>query len=181
MPYQPPAIPRPRFIAMLRSSPLARQISLCSRINHVARSQRAGRTGPLTAQIRTRCAAHIRDTAFPPRRGARGLENLRHAGRIERLLGMSLIALAHRIFKTQFERVHAQPLGAYVEMGLGRELGLQRAERPKRARRRIVRIDAIVVDLEIRDIEVAAPEGRPLPKNSFGRHTAASAVVTMSD
>ena len=51
-------------------------------------------------------------------------------------------AVAHRIDAADLERIEPEPLGADIEMGFGRELRLQRAERTEGAGRRVVGVDA---------------------------------------
>jgi len=54
-----------------------------------------------------------------------GNQNLLYAARIEDMFGVRPITRVHYVLQTQFKRVHAQTLGAKVEMGFGRELRLQ--------------------------------------------------------
>ncbi len=141
------------------------------------RDQRAWRPHTLTPEVRTGCTPNIRHTSFPARCGARGFKHVGHAGRIEWLLGVSLISLSHCVFQAQLERVHSKTFRADIEVRLCCELRLQRAERPKRTRRRIVGIDAVSVDLEIRDVIGPATKDRAFPDDALSRHTVGATVV----
>src|SRR5665213_2180616 len=181
MPYQPPAIPLPRFIVMSGRTPMRQGFGHAGCIDRFSGHQRARTPCSLAAEVRSRRTAYARYTIFPPRRFARGFEHLIHAGRIENVFGVSSVTLSHYVFQAQFERVHSQPLGTNIEMGFGCKLRLQRSERPECARWRVVCVDPEGIDLEILDVIGSASEDRTFANDALGRHPISAAIVNNAD
>ena len=131
----------------------------------------------LTGEIGARVAARRRRALFPLRAAFGGFQHAQIADRFELLLGVGLRAVAHRIDAADFERIEPEPLGADIEMGFGRELRLQRAERPEGAGRRVVGVDAVGIDLQVRNVVGPGAEDRGLAHHAFGRQPVGAAVA----
>ena len=76
----------------------------------------------------------------------------------------------------RLHRVDAQPLGGQVQVGLGRELGLERTERTHRTGRRVVGVDADGVDPHVGYGVGPRPQDRRLVHDAGRGHRVGAAV-----
>ncbi len=88
------------------------------------------------------------------------LQQLGHRGRaVHDLPGWRLVAHADRVAAAQLDRVQPELRGQLVHLGLVAERRLHRAETAHRAARRVVRVDAVAVDVHVRHHVRADPHG----------------------
>src|SRR5262245_36819590 len=124
-------IPGPRLSARPgmteRKCPSLR--GLPRRIRGEPRTQTARIAHAVARKIGARFAARGRRALLPFRGAFGGLQHAQIAHRFQLLPGVRLGAVAHRVDAANLERIDSELLRTNIEMRLGRELRLQRAER----------------------------------------------------